>query len=174
MISKFVQSRDKVVGKRATEGVIGGAGGEDEAAAEADILVIESDRLSGSRGALRDRKCHRGDAIFDRLDGTGLVGLAVSDFGPAGVGQARGRRRDPGELAGCEGVTVESGMALSLSEDDDIARDLFADDVPGVARAADGQPFALSNRIVGHAVVFSHNVSFRRFKVAWGNRQILT
>lgn len=59
-------------------------------------------------------------------------------------------------------------MFGTLDEVDDISGNIFACDEPGVAGAADAHAFALSDGVVGNAVVSTEDFAIEGFEVTWG------
>ena len=78
----------------------------DDAAAEADVVVVENDGLSRSDGALWDIEGDEGLVVVDMLNCAGLVGLSVTNFGVAFERESGGWGRHPGEFIGCEEVSI--------------------------------------------------------------------
>ena len=66
---------------------------------------------------------------------------------------------DPGDVGGGEGRGEEGGVVLSLGDDEGIAGDVFIDDEPGGAGAADAEAFALADGVVGDALVLTEGLA---------------
>ena len=139
---------------------------DNKSAAEANRAVIKNDRLLGSCGALGDWEGHSGDAILDRLNDAGLIGLAVADFSLARERKRGGRRRDPGEFMRRERAAIERGMIVALGDDDDVAGRIFADHKPRLSWAADGEAAPLADCVVSDAIMAADDFAFGRFKIS--------
>src|SRR5262249_31912699 len=109
-------------------------------------------------------KSDRGDAILNRLDDAGLIGLTIADFSMAGEGEC-GWRSDPGQLGGCERAAVEGWGVFPLGDDDDVAGGIFADDKPRFAWAPNGEATPLADGVVSDAIVATNHFAFGGFKI---------
>lgn len=130
-----------------------------DAAAEADVVIIKDDRLARCDGPLGDIEGDIGLTILDALDCTGLVRLSIADFGETLERQVRGGGCDPGQFIGNQVVGEECRMQCALFHVNDILSYVFADNEPGVAWAPDAHPLALSDRVVGGALMFTDDLS---------------
>ena len=86
------------------------------------------------------------------MEGTGLILLAVADFGGAASGWFFA---DPGELICCETICEQSGMIFSLDEGDAICGEIFGCDKPGFAGTADAETFALADGVENGSFVLA-------------------
>jgi len=135
--------------------------GVDEAAAEADVALIENGALAGRGRPLRLVEAKREVLFGDVLESAGIVGLAIAGLHRK-LGVKLGRMSgDPAWMDGLELVREKPRVIVSLADPERIGGKILLRDEPrlarGVVAAAHTDALALAERIEGKAHVLAHD-----------------
>src|SRR5450631_1076281 len=138
-----------------------------DSAAKAQFAVVCNQILPGCRRPLRRVKTGAPTLGTGRLQQTGSRHHAITGHRAQALTGNRRRARDPVHRPGFDTVCVQTRIVVTLYDDEHIASSILAGDKPGcsaaVARSADAQALALTERVVREPGVATDNPTFRRF-----------
>ena len=145
--------------------------GHDNAAAQADVAVIQHGGLTGRYRPLRFVEHQLDRFIIEITQFAGRVRHAVAGF--AGVAPfSRPFGQGETQIVHDEAAGIEQRMVMTLYDDEFVFRQILRSDKPRLARAADAQSFALSERVEHQSDVFADGFAFGRYHFAVVGRQV--
>src|SRR5690606_36759164 len=144
---------------------------KNDAAAEADIAVVQHRRLAGRHRPLSLLKLQVEGVAFHSGHRARRVGLPVAGLGSQHTLLSRRVAGHPAGITRRQGVRKQPGVIVPLHHIKRIVCQVFARRVPGVSRAivalhalhaADSQALALTQRMKGEALVLAQHLAFGR------------
>src|SRR5690625_1411847 len=148
----------------------------DDAAAEADLAVIEDHGLPWSNGPLGSVEGHREGPSGAGADQAVLVGLAVADAGGESRRQRWALARNPVEVGSHQPVVEQPWVVATLGDHEHIALQVLVHHTPGGAAApgdaADAEALTLPDGVVHQAAVPAQGLALDGLDVPRSGRQV--